>query len=246
MNKQALICEDNLTSAYCIKAMLEKFGYSSEIAKTTKETIEFLSKNKYDLLTLDILLPDGDGLELAKKIKNLELAKDLPIIVISATKKEESKLDFDNNVVYWLEKSFDINTFEKAIGKIMTEQSKNKVEILHVENDQDLLSLIDITLNDIANVTPVRTLDEARKYVQTKPFDIIILDYVFPEGTSDKLIPDIKYGVNKNAKIVMFSAYEENRIIARYVDEIIIKTNVSFDEFKTVIEKFIGQKEQSK
>lgn len=243
MNKHALICEDNLTSAYCIKAMLEKFGYSAEIARTEKETIELLRKNKYDLLTLDILLPDGNGLELAKTIENIELAKNLPIIVISATKKAEHELNFDNNIVYWIEKSFDMDEFEIAIGNIMEQTKQNNIEILHAEDDKDLLSLIEITLSDIANVTQVRNLGEARKKIETKQFDIIILDYVFPEGTSDKLIPSIKAGINKNAKIVMFSAYEENRVIAKYVDKIIIKTDVSFDEFKIVIEKFIEQKE---
>lgn len=243
MNKYALICEDNLTSAHIIKGILEKSGYIAQIAKTGKEALALLQKNKYDLMTLDILLPDENGIEIAKKINTIESAKDLPIIVISATRKEDYPLDFDNNVLYWLEKSFDMNSFSKTIEKIMLEQNKNKIEILHVENDKDLLSLIEITLSDIANVSQTTTLQEAREYIKEKAFDIIILDYVFPEGTSDKLIPDIKSGINKNAKIIMFSAYEENKILQNYVDEIIIKTNISFEGFKTCIEKYIEHKD---
>lgn len=239
MSKHALICEDNLTSAYCIKAMLEKFGYHTQIAQNAKDTLELLKKNKYDLLTLDLLLPDKNGLELAKELQSIELVKDLPIIVISALKKEDSDLNFSGNIIAWIEKSFDMKTLENEVEKIMKQKNEKKAEILHVENDEDLLSLIDLTLSDIANVTQVNNLSEAKDILSNKSFDIIILDYVFPEGTSDKLIPTIKSGINKNAKLVIFSAYEESKIIERYVDKIFIKTNVSFDEFKECIENII-------
>jgi len=238
MNKCALICEDSLTTAHCIKVMLEKFNYSVDIAHDAKEALEFLSKRKYDLLTLDILLPDKNGLDLLKEIINIEFAKGLPIIVISATKKEDFNLGFENNIIYWLEKSFDMDSFESIINDIINKIKENKVEILHVENDEDLLSLIEVTLSDIANVTQINNLVEAKILLEKNKFDIIILDYVFPEGTSDKLIPTIKSGINKGAKLIMFSAYEESKILSSYYDKIIVKTNISFDEFKECIEKF--------
>lgn len=241
MKKHALICEDSLTTAHCIQNMLKKLGYNSEISTTAKDTLKLLNENKYDLMTLDMLLPDKHGLELVKEMQNIESAKDLPVIVISATKEEDNKPDFENNIVYWLEKSFDINAFEETIDKVT--KGKNNIEILHVENDEDILNLSFLTLNDLANITCAKTLNDAKRIIESKVFDIIILDYVFPEGTSDKLIPIIKYGINKDAKIVMFSAYEESKIISHYVDKILIKTNISFEQFKECIEKFIETKE---
>ena len=244
MNKHALICEDSSTTAYCIKTMLEKFNYNVDIAQNAEEAFELLKKNKYDLLTLDILLPDKNGLDLLKEMKNIEFVKDLPIIVISATKKVNADLGFENNIIYWLEKSFDLKDFENAMKEIIDQKNKTKINILHVENDEDLLSLIEVTLDDIANVTQINNLDSAREIIDKNKFDVIILDYVFPEGTSDKLIPTIKSGINKEAKLIMFSAYEESKILSHYFDKIIIKTNVSFDEFKACIEKLIPVKAQ--
>lgn len=245
MKKYALICEDNLTVATCIQKMLDELGYSSTIAQSATETLDLINKHQYDLLTLDIYLPDMNGLELLKEIYKLEKGKKLPVIIISGEKQENVNIEGLNNIVYWLEKSFDTDAFAKAIENITSQQNKDKADILHVENDTDILTIVDVTLNDIANVTQVSNLTTAKEIIENKKFDIIILDYVFPEGTSDKLIPAIRYGINKEAKIIMFSAYEENRIIARYVDEIMIKSNISFDVFKDCIEKHIAAKEKS-
>lgn len=244
MNRNALICEDSSTTAYCIKSMLEKFNYSADIAQNAEEALEFLNKNKYDLLTLDILLPDKNGLDLVKEMKTIEFVKDLPIIVISSTKKANADLGFENNIIYWLEKSFDMKDFENAMEDIINQKNKNKVDILHVENDKDLLNLIELTLDDIANVTQINNLAGAKEILEKDKFDIIILDYVFPDGTSDKLLPTIKSGINKEAKLIMFSAYEESKILSKHFDKILVKTNISFDEFKECIEKFITVKSE--
>lgn len=241
MTLNALICEDNLTTAYVIKEMLGKLEYTSDIVQTASDALLMLEKNKYDLMTLDILLPDTNGIQLLKTLNDNESAKNMPVIVISALEKETFNLNFEHNIISWIKKSFDMKEFDEAVKNISTNKSAQKIEILHVENDQDLMSLIEITLSDIANVTQSNNLIDAKKILEERKFDIIILDYVFPEGTSDKLILTIKQGVNKDAKIVMFSAYEENRILKNYVDEIIIKTNISFDEFKNCIERYIKQ-----
>lgn len=238
MKKHALICEDSLTTAYCIQEMLKKLNYDSDIVSTAEDALKSINERIYDLMTLDIVLPDKNGLDLAREIKNLKLEKKLPIIIISASKQEGENSELqNNNISYWLEKSFDINAFEETIDKVT--QEKSKVEVLHIENDDDIINLISITLEDIANITYAKTLADAKQKIESKEFDLIILDYVFPEGTSDKLLPSIKSGINKKTKIIMFSAYEESRIIKNYVDKIFIKTNISFDEFKQCVANIV-------
>lgn len=124
MINKVLICEDSLTAAYCIKNMLATLGYSADVATNAKETLELLKNNKYDLLTLDILLPDVSGLELAKEIQKIEKTKDLPIIVISTANQKENQINFDNNIICWLEKPFGITSLEEAINKIVAEKIK--------------------------------------------------------------------------------------------------------------------------
>jgi len=128
-------------------------------------------------------------------------------------------------------------TLNRAL--IKNKDMSQKADILYVENDNDLLTLISLTLSDIANVKTANNLAKAKKIIEEFSFEVIILDYVFPEGTSDRLIPMIKNGINKTSKIIIFSAYEENIILEQYVNKILLKTNVTYEEFKKCVKTYI-------
>lgn len=241
-NQKVLICEDNRTTAFCIKSMFEKIGYNADIASSAKEATQFLEDSNYDLMTLDLFLPDKDGSSLLNELANNPKTKDLAIIIISVSKPDDKILKSYPQVIDWLEKSFNLTDLEISIDNIKRTKNAQKIEILHVENDEDILSLINLTLKDIANVTCLKTLSEAKAALEKSVFDIIILDYVFPEGTSDKLIPVIKSGANKDAKLIMFSSYEESKMLSRYFDAVFLKTNITNDQFKNSIENFISTK----
>lgn len=229
--QRVLICEDERTTAFCVQKMLEKMGYKSDIAYNAKEALEFLAINKYKLMTLDIILPDKNGLVLLDEIKNNEATKDLPIIILSATKPICVISDISKKIVAWIEKSFDLTKFEEIVNNIILTKKTSKVKILHVEDDIDLLNLITITINDFADITQVNTLAKAAKALEKSVYDIIIFDYKLPDGTCEKLVNGIKLTHNKNAKLLLFSAYELDRELAAKFDKILLKTTVSSGEF---------------
>ena len=229
MNKYALICEDDFTTASCIKSMLKQLGYQTDIALTAKETLELLENKEYDLMTLDIILPDKNGIDLLKEIKNNEKTKDLPIIVISAAEHECSEID--NQIIYWLEKSFDFKMFGETVKKIVKNKNSNKLKILHLEDDEDVLNVTALTLNDIAVVTKANSLKKAKEVIKEDVFDIIILDYKLNDGTCDEIIDDIKSTPNKDSKLILFSAYEPKESLSKSVEKVILKSYVSSTEF---------------
>jgi two-component system, sensor histidine kinase len=82
-----LVAEDNPTNKLLIEALLKKLQYTFDIASNGIEVIELYKKNKYDLILMDINMPDIDGLSATKQIRNFEnlnLIKNIPIIALTA------------------------------------------------------------------------------------------------------------------------------------------------------------------
>lgn len=80
--RNILVVEDDALFRKAEKIMFEGMGHSVDIACTGEESLNALKKRDYDIVFLDITLPDMSGLEVMKKIRKLD--KELRIIVITS------------------------------------------------------------------------------------------------------------------------------------------------------------------
>lgn len=85
-----LIAEDNLVNQKLWKSMLVKAGYNVEIANNGKEVIKIFTStpDRYDLIFMDIHMPEIDGITATKKIRGLGFT-DIPIIALTASTLKE-------------------------------------------------------------------------------------------------------------------------------------------------------------
>ena len=86
MNEKILLIEDNETILLGLTYLLKEEKFDLKIAKTGVEAKEKLKSSKLDLVLLDITLPDGNGFEICRYIKE---TSGIPIIFLTA--KEEEK-----------------------------------------------------------------------------------------------------------------------------------------------------------
>ncbi|TCK92782.1 PAS domain S-box-containing protein [Natranaerovirga hydrolytica] len=86
---QLLLVEDVLFNQKLQRKMLEKLGYTVEIANNGKEAIQMCSENVYDLVLMDCQMPIIDGYEATKIIKSILGLEDIIIIAMSANVFEE-------------------------------------------------------------------------------------------------------------------------------------------------------------
>lgn len=234
----AIIVEDNKTIAFGIKTMLKRLNIESDIATSCQEAQELLKAKTYNLMTLDIMLPDRNGLELLDDIRENRETKDLPVIVISSSPQEKLKVKESHNIACWLEKNFDTEALQSTVSNVFKNKLLNKIHILHVENDNSLVEVIRSNLSEVAEITNATTIKEAQKLITEKMFEIIILDYSLPDGTSDILINEIYKSINKETTLILFSAFEISEYISTQVDATILKSNVSNEQFCESLEKY--------
>ncbi|MFT6235309.1 MAG: signal transduction histidine kinase/ActR/RegA family two-component response regulator [Lentimonas sp.] len=71
-----LIVENNRVNAKLLAAMLQKTGYSCDIAHSSTECIEYMGDEQYDVIFMDLNMPDMDGFELTARIREQESHSD--------------------------------------------------------------------------------------------------------------------------------------------------------------------------
>lgn len=86
MDTKLLIVEDDLFLQDGLCELLQRDGYSIDCARTCKEARRFAAESSYQLIILDIVLPDGNGLDLCADWRST--GKDTPILFLTARDDE--------------------------------------------------------------------------------------------------------------------------------------------------------------
>ena len=92
MAKRILLVEDEAPIREMLKFVLEKSGYETVEAEDYQIALDKIVEPFPDLILLDWMLPGGTGVQLAKKLKQHEYARDIPIIMLTARGEEEDKI----------------------------------------------------------------------------------------------------------------------------------------------------------
>ena len=91
MNKRILIVDDDEMVLIAVNELLKQEGYEVYPASNGSEALEKLDQGTYDLIMLDIIMPEMSGFELCKKIREMENYKETPIIVITTEGASEDR-----------------------------------------------------------------------------------------------------------------------------------------------------------
>lgn len=153
MNKEQthsiLIVDDVVQNIQVIANILDFGGYKIAFAQSGKEAIERVEQNKFDLILLDVMMPQMDGFETAEKIKQMPLAKNIPIMFLTARDDDESIIKgFEIGAVDYVTKPF--NSAE-LIARIKTHIRLRKAEANLRESNHAKDKFFSIIARDLRN-----------------------------------------------------------------------------------------------
>ena len=122
--KKILLVEDNETIIMGLKYSLEQEGFQVISAKTAKESKEKLDNKSIDIVLLDVSLPDGNGFEICKEIKE---KNDIPVIFLTAQDEETSVvLGLDLGADDYIVKPFRTRELISRIKSVLRRYGKKK------------------------------------------------------------------------------------------------------------------------
>ncbi len=102
-----LVVEDSSVNQRLLQDLLQKQGYQVSIVANGREALDVLEDNLPDLILLDIVMPQMDGLELCRRLKAGKATRDIPVIFVSSLQGTRDKLlGFDAGGVDYITKPF--------------------------------------------------------------------------------------------------------------------------------------------
>ena len=84
-----LVVDDDVSNAKLLKFVLEDEGYQVTTTASATKALEYLEQNQYDLIVLDIVMPEMNGLELCRRVRT---RSDIPILFLSALSETTDKV----------------------------------------------------------------------------------------------------------------------------------------------------------
>jgi len=92
MRKRISIVEDEAELASLIDYNLTRHGYETQVLNGSKGTLKALEQHKPDLVVLDVMLPDLDGFELCRQIRQSEVLARTPVLFLTARSDEVDRV----------------------------------------------------------------------------------------------------------------------------------------------------------
>ena len=118
-----LIVEDQMPVAMMMTFLLARAGCETEVVTTGAKAIRMAQEGDFDLITLDVDLPDTSGYEICRYFKENPFLSDTPIVFVSGRPCEQDvQRGLELGAADYIEKPFEINDFVFRI----TSQAKTK------------------------------------------------------------------------------------------------------------------------
>ncbi len=137
MKKQILIVEDENDCAELLTYNLQKENYEAVIARNGKEAIEAVQRQMPDVVLLDVMMPELNGWEVCRILRESTNGKSLPIIMLTALSEEEERVKgLSLGADDYLSKPYSVKELLLKIKKYIDRQETIK-ELVAREQEQD-------------------------------------------------------------------------------------------------------------
>ncbi|MCP3926340.1 MAG: response regulator [Desulfobacterales bacterium] len=165
-----LIVDDNPNNLKIMGSIIKEIGYKFVFAQSGEQALAFLDKKLVDLILLDVMMPNIDGYEVCRKLKDRIETREIPIIFVTAVDDDESESKgLDLGAVDYISKPFKpaifksrVNTHLKLKKALISEEKSREIErtrneLINRAIDSGSAQVAAMVLHNIGNaITPVK------------------------------------------------------------------------------------------
>ena len=130
-----LVVDDDETNRKILSGRLESEGHKVSVAENGRRALEVIEREPFDLVLLDILMPEMDGYQVLKHLKSRQTARDIPVIVLSALDEIESAVKcIEMGAEDYLTKPFNPVLLRARIGACLEKKRLRDQEVSYLQD----------------------------------------------------------------------------------------------------------------
>lgn len=249
-----LVIDDNVTNRMGICGILHKWGINAFPCSTSEEALLFIKTMNFDIILLDIFLPRYSGIELAKKIK--EIDNSIPIIALSSLGEKKINTDkklFNHFLIKPVKESKLLSYIQESIMEKETSKkdtsSSNAIVNIKILIDEDQYINQQLLFQQLkklgySDITIVNNGKECIDELRNGVYDIVFIDIKTPFIDGYEVIEYIRKSNDNTRNIIsiaLTALATKTDFIKRGFNDILLKPFNMID-LKTTMDKFFKSK----
>ncbi|MDP2302382.1 MAG: response regulator [Ignavibacteria bacterium] len=239
---KVLVIEDDYATSKLLSNYLNKWGYEPTIVNTGEAALKLLEKEIFLSIITDIVLPDYNGLELLKKIRENKSTKNTPVIVCSV-EAEQQKAFMMGAVEYFVKPI----KYKDLVEVLTSYKLKKDSNVLCVDDDIPTLNLVKEAIESVGyNAVAESRSSKVMSLIQNVDLDLAIVDLDMPEVNGFELIKMIKSDPKfANLPIMIYTGKENYEDDLKKIDglftELLSKRSTNIEDLAQTINAMINR-----
>jgi DNA-binding response OmpR family regulator len=203
-----LIVEDQLKMVSYLKRALEEQGYAVDVAHTGREALDWTRAVAFDLIVLDVMLPEMDGLTVCRTLRNQ--GSDAGILMLTARDTLEARVaGLDAGADDYLVKPFELKELMARLRALARRRSRVDTNVLKVA--------------DLSMDTHTRVVTRGDKVIQLASKEYAVLECLMREPERVLTHTEIAESVWN------YDVYNQSNVVAVYIRNLRRKIDDPFD-----------------
>lgn len=201
---RVLVVDDEVDTCANLSDILTDLGYQVEVAYDGPSAIELVKQNAYDVALLDLKMPGMDGLELYRRIKQLQSGT-VAIVVTAYASSNTASAALVAGAWQILSKPVDLS---KLLGFV--EEAVGQPVVLIVDDDHDLChTLWDLFRERGYRVCMAHDPPEAAERLRMRQHHVVLIDMKLPNGTGADVFRLVRQANPKARTVLVTGARSE-------------------------------------
>lgn len=234
-----LICDDDAETRFVLGNSLRHRGYNVVEAGTGHEAVALTHQIKLDAILLDLTLPDMNGWQTLRVLKDQEATAHVPVVALSMYAEREG-IDSVHQPDGWLRKPAADADLLRELARVV-KCDDYSATILLIEDDRDLARVIIATFEQAGiGVSHARTCEEAVQLCRAATPSLLMLDLSLPDGDGLSFVEWLRSSHNlSRLPLIVYSARdvgEDERVRLRLgPTEFLTKARVQPGELEALV-----------